>query len=131
VFASFVPRKASPLSFVPVFPLNGAYARVGDDDTAFGGSRAARFVFNIAAICPVPELLLADREWVRAFWEAMLPHSSGAGSYVNFMTDIEEDRVRAAYGAAKYERLARIKAEYDPDNVFHRNANIRPAAAHA
>lgn len=85
---------------------------------------------NIAAICPVPELLLADREWVRAFWEAMLPHASGVGSYVNFMTDIEEERVKAAYGAAKYERLARIKAEYDPENVFHRNANIRPAVAH-
>ena len=68
---------------------------------------------------------------MRAFWEAMLPHSSGAGSYVNFMTDIEGDRVKAAYGAPKYERLARIKAEYDPDNVFHRSANIRPAAAHA
>ena len=131
VFASFVPRKASPLSFVPVFPLWGAYARVGDDDTAFGGSRSTRFAFNIAAICPVPELLPADREWVRAFWEAMRPHSSGAGSYVNFMTDIEEDRVKAAYGAGKYERLARIKAEYDPDNVFHRNANIRPAAVPA
>jgi FAD/FMN-containing dehydrogenase len=131
VFASFTPRKASPLSFVPVFPLRGAYARVGDDDTAFGGSRAARFVFNIAAICPVPELLPADREWVRAFWEAMRPHSGGAGSCVNFMTDIEADRVKASYGAAKYERLARIKAEYDPDNVFHRNANIRPAVVPA
>jgi hypothetical protein len=131
VFASFVPRKASPLSFVPVFPLRGAYARLGDDDTAFGGSRSTRFAFNIAAICPVPELLPADREWVRAFWDAMRPHSSGAGSYVNFMTDIEGDRVKAAYGAAKYERLARIKAEYDPDNVFHRNANIRPAAVPA
>jgi len=131
VFASFVPRKASPLSFVPVFPLSGAYARVGDEDTAFGGSRSARYVLNIAAICPVPELLLADREWVRAFWEAMRPHASGVGSYVNFMTDMEEERVKAAYGAAKYERLARIKAEYDPENVFHRNANIRPAVAHA
>ena len=130
-FASFVPRKASPLSFVPVFPLRGAYARLGDDDTAFGGSRSTRFAFNIAAICPVPELLPADREWVRAFWDAMRPHSSGGGSYVNFMTDIEEDQVKAAYGAAKYERLARIKAEYDPDNVFHRNANIRPAAVPA
>jgi hypothetical protein len=129
VFASFVPRKASPLSFVPVLPLRGAYARVGEGDTAFGGSRSTRFAFNIAAICPVPELLPADREWVRAFWEAMRPHSSGAGSYVNFMTDVEEDRVQASYGAAKYERLARIKAEYDPDNVFHRNANIRPAVA--
>jgi FAD/FMN-containing dehydrogenase len=131
VFARFAPRKASPLSFVPVFPLSGAYARVGDEDTAFGGSRSARYVLNIAAICPIPELLVADREWVRAFWEAMRPHASGTGSYVNFMTDIEEDRVRASYGTAKYERLTRIKAEYDPENVFHRNANIRPAVAHA
>jgi hypothetical protein len=68
---------------------------------------------------------------VRAFWDAMRPHSSGAGGYVNFVTDIEEDRVKAAYGAAKYERLARIKAEYDPDHLFHRNANIRPAAVPA
>ena len=126
IFADQLPRKASPLSFVPVFPLDGAYADVGEDDTAFGGSRSARFVFNIAAICPVPELLEADRAWVRGFWEALRPHASSAGSYVNFMTDIEEDRVRAAYGAAKYDRLSRIKADYDPDNVFHLNANIKP-----
>jgi hypothetical protein len=126
IFADQVPRKASPLSFVPVFPLDGAYADVGEDDTAFGGSRSARFVFNIAAVCPVPELLEADRAWVRGFWDALRPHASGAGSYVNFMTDIEEDRVRAAYGAAKYDRLSRIKADYDPENVFHHNANIKP-----
>jgi hypothetical protein len=126
IFADQLPRKASPLSFVPVFPLDGAYADVGEEDTAFGGSRSARFVFNIAAICPVPELLEADRAWVRGFWEALRPHASSAGSYVNFMTDIEEDRVRAAYGAAKYDRLSRIKADYDPDNVFHLNANIKP-----
>jgi hypothetical protein len=131
IFAEYLPRKASPLSFVPVFPLDGAYQEVGDDDTAFGGSRSARFVFNIAAVCPVPDLLPVDRAWVRAFWEALRPHASGAGSYVNFMTDVDEDRVRAAYGPAKYERLARIKADYDPDNVFHHNANIKPAMAHA
>jgi hypothetical protein len=129
VFAEHLPRKASPLSFAPVFPLGGAYARVDDDATAFGGPRSARFAFNIAAICPVPELLQADRAWVRSFWEALRPHASGAGSYVNFMADIEEDRVKAAYGPAKYERLARIKADYDPENVFHRNANIKPAVA--
>jgi FAD/FMN-containing dehydrogenase len=130
VFAEHLPRKSSPLSFVPVFPLDGAYAEAGEDDTAFGGSRSARFGFNIAAISPVPDLLAPDREWVRSFWEAMRPFASSAGSYVNFMTEIEEDRVRAAYGAAKYDRLAQIKAEYDPENVFHRNANIKPAVAH-
>jgi hypothetical protein len=131
IFADWVPRKASPLSFVPVFPLDGAYAAVGDDETAFGGSRSARFAFNIAAVAPVPELLEIDRAWVRSFWEAMRPHASSAGSYVNFMTDVDEDRVRAAYGPAKSERLARIKAQYDPENVFHHNVNIQPAVAHA
>jgi FAD/FMN-containing dehydrogenase len=129
IFAEHLPRKASPLSFVPVFPLGGAYARVSDDATAFGGSRAARFAFNVTAVCPTPELLPAERAWVRSFWEALRPHASGSGSYVNFMAEIEEDRVRAAYGPAKYDRLARIKADYDPENLFHRNANIKPQAA--
>jgi hypothetical protein len=131
VFAEYLPRKASPLSFVPVFPLSGAYRRASDEDTAFGGPRSARFAFNIAAVCPTPELLELDRAWVRSFWEALRPHASGSGSYVNFMTDIEDDRVREAYGPAKYERLARIKAEYDPSNVFHLNANVKPAVASA
>jgi FAD/FMN-containing dehydrogenase len=127
VFTRFMPRKQSPLSFVPVFHMGGAYARVPEDAIAFGGSRSTGLVFNIAAIAPTPELLQADRQWVREFWEALRPYASGSGSYVNFMNEIEEDRVRASYGAAKYERLARVKADYDPDNVFHFNANIRPA----
>ena len=127
VFTDYLPKKKSPLSFVPIFVLDGAYARVGQDETAFGGSRKARFAFNIAAICPAPELLEADRTWVRAFWQALRPYAGNSGSYVNFMSEYEEDRVRAAYGPAKYERLARIKGEYDPDNVFHLNANIKPA----
>jgi FAD/FMN-containing dehydrogenase len=127
VITEHVPRKQSPLSFMPVFLVDGAYARVGDDATAFSGNRATRWVVNIAAICPDPAALPAERDWVRSFWDALRPHAGGSGSYVNFMSEYEEDRVRAAYGAAKYERLARVKAQYDPDNLFHVNANIKPA----
>jgi hypothetical protein len=126
VFAEHLPRKSSPLSTVPVFVVDEAYARAGDDDIAFSGKRSSRILFNIAAVAPTPELLEADRAWVRSFWDALLPHATGAGSYVNFMAEYEENRVRASYGAAKYDRLARIKAKYDPDNVFHLNANIKP-----
>ena len=71
---------------------------------------------NIAAAAPTPELYEVERAWVRTFWSALAPHAVGVGSYVNFMTEPEEDRVRAAYGPQKYERLAQIKAQYDPDN---------------
>ena len=119
-------RKTFPLSFAPLFGMSGAYGRVGDDETAFGGSRSARFVLNIAGHGTEQAVYEAERAWVRAFWDAMRPHATGSGGYVNFMAEADEDRVRATYGA-KYDRLARIKAEYDPDNVFHLNANIRPA----
>jgi Berberine and berberine like len=56
----------------------------------------------------------------------LLPHAHGTGSYVNFITDYEADRVRASYGPAKYQRLTKVKAAYDPGNVVHRNANINP-----
>lgn len=127
VAAEHLPQVSSPLSFVPMFVVDGAYGRVSEDATAFSSSRSSRYVLNIAAVCPTPELLAADRAWVRSFWEAMRPSASGSGSYINFMSEDEEERVRASYGAAKYDRLAKIKATYDPDNIFHRNPNIKPA----
>ena len=118
------------MSIMPIFPMGGAYHDPSDDDTAFGGSRASKWLVNIAASAPDPDLLATDRTWVRAFWEALQPYASGSGSYVNFIADTgDETRVRASYGAAKYDRLARIKAQYDPDNIFHRNANIKPAVS--
>ncbi|HEU5353545.1 MAG TPA: FAD-binding oxidoreductase [Actinocrinis sp.] len=127
VMAEFSAKKNSPMSFAPVFRVDGAFAAVDDDATAFGGERRSGYVVNFAAVAPSTDLLEADTAWVRAYWEAMLPHSRGAGSYVNFLVEPEQDRVRAAYGPKKYERLAKIKAEYDPENVFRHNANIKPA----
>ena len=97
------------------------------NDTAFGGSRSAGILFNIEAAAPTPELYEADRLWVRNFWKAMRPHASESGGYVNSMSEFEADRVKFAYGIEKYARLAQIKAEWDPDNIFHLNANIKPA----
>jgi FAD/FMN-containing dehydrogenase len=74
-------------------------------------------------------MLDADRAWVRPFWADLVPSAGGTGSYVNFMSEFEQDRIMASYGAEKYQRLSEIKAKYDPANVFHHNANIRPGTA--
>jgi FAD/FMN-containing dehydrogenase len=121
-----VPRRGSPLSVVLFYRLDGAYCEVGEDDTAFGGRRTPKYAMFIVAICPTPELLVADRAWARSCWEAMRPHSAGIGAYVNAISEQDDDRVLATYGPAKHARLARIKATYDPDNLFHRNLNIKP-----
>jgi FAD/FMN-containing dehydrogenase len=126
VIGEHAPKKSSPLSFVPTFALNGRYCDVPEAETAFGGRRSAGFVFNVAAAAPTRELYEADRVWVKNFWDAMRPYASGSGGYVNFMSEPEEDRVKASYGAEKYARLARVKAQWDSDNVFHLNANIKP-----
>jgi hypothetical protein len=85
-------------------------------------------VADISAVSMDPDLFAADRAWARSLWEALRPLSANAGSYVNFISEPGDDeRVRASYGPAKYGRLAKIKAEYDLGNIFHRNANIKPA----
>ncbi|MBB5894297.1 FAD-binding oxidoreductase [Kutzneria kofuensis] len=126
VLVANLPAKASPMSATPIALLGGAYTDTPDHSTAFGGIRRTGFVVGLTAICPVPELLPADRAWVRSHWEQLLPYASNTGGYVNFMSDYEQDRVKVTYGPLKYERLARIKAAYDPDNVFHHNGNIKP-----
>ncbi|HET7528426.1 MAG TPA: BBE domain-containing protein [Burkholderiaceae bacterium] len=81
-------------------------------------ARNAGYVINIEALSPEQASYEADRTWVGRLWEALLPHASGAGGYVNFTADTDAARVRASYGDAKYRRLARIKAEYAPTTSF-------------
>lgn len=127
VMADHMPRRTSPLSPVFVYRLDGAYSDVGDDDTAFGGGRTPRYVIFLIAMADNTEMFEADREWLRAFWAALLPHSTGIGTYVNGEGEFAPGQVRESYGPAKWSRLRRIKAEYDPENAFHLNANIPPA----
>jgi FAD/FMN-containing dehydrogenase len=127
VITAQMARKRSPMSLMLAFPMGGAFSQVPDEATAFGGSRAPSVIVNATAIAPEPGLLAADRDWARQLWQDLLPHAPGIGSYVNLMTDYEADRVKASYGPAKYQRLAQVKAAYDPDNVFHRNPNVTPA----
>ncbi|MFD4191397.1 FAD-binding oxidoreductase [Amycolatopsis thermoflava] len=126
-----LPLRNSPMSFLPNMFAGGAFTEVADDATAFGGARKPVVLFSIGAFATDADLLARDRQWARDLWDAVAPHSSGTGGYVNFMTDYEDDRVRASFGAAKYARLARIKAHYDPENLLHRNPNIKPALAPA
>jgi FAD/FMN-containing dehydrogenase len=128
VLAEHLPRKSSPLSLVGIYPLDGAYLQVGEDETAFGGRRATHcYMVTVAAMCPDPEQLPAERAWVRSFWDGLRPAAIGSGAYINTMSEYDEDRVRASYGPTKYQRLATIKAKYDPANIFHLNSNIKPA----
>jgi FAD/FMN-containing dehydrogenase len=117
---------SSPVSYTLLSHMGGAIRQVPDDQTAFTG-RDAEFTININCVATQPELYERDRAWVRKLFEALEPHTTG-GVYVNFMGDEESDRVRAAYGETKYQRLAALKARLDPDNVFRVNQNIQPRA---
>jgi FAD/FMN-containing dehydrogenase len=125
IFVEHMPGKTSPGSGVLFYRLDGAFSEVADDATAFGGSRAPAYNFFSLAVCPNQEVLDADRAWVRGMCDALRPLLESR-TYVNALDEDNTD-VRAAYGPEKYERLALIKATYDPNNVFQRNANIRPA----
>ncbi|GAA2053202.1 FAD-binding oxidoreductase [Catenulispora yoronensis] len=127
VMAEFSARKNSPMSFAPVFRMDGAFSAVPDDATAFGGSRRPAYTVNLACVAPTPDLLGADTAWAQEYWSALRPFARDEGSYVNFMVEPDQERIVAAYGPEKYQRLAKIKARYDPENVFRHNANIKPA----
>jgi FAD/FMN-containing dehydrogenase len=120
-------RRATPLSEILIFPMVGAYREVGEEDTAWGGRRDIGYAVAIEGMAADAETFAGARQWARETWESLLPAAGGPATYVNLMAEFDERTVRATYGEAKYERLARVKAEYDPDNVFCVNANIKPA----
>lgn len=119
----FANRLPSPQCEIFIGLIAGAANRVPGDAMAYG-HRDAKFVLNVHGRwddAAHDETCIA---WARAFFKASAPYAS-SGAYVNFMTEDESDRVAAAYGA-NYARLVQAKRQYDPENVFHLNQNIKP-----
>jgi FAD/FMN-containing dehydrogenase len=104
--------------------LGGAMARVPADATAFA-HRQSPIMVNVAAMYQNVDETPKHATWVEGL-ASQLPDGHD-GAYVGFLADEGEDRVRAAYPGATWDRLAAVKATYDPDNVFRLNQNIEPA----
>jgi hypothetical protein len=107
-----------------LYAIDGAAARVPNDATAWG-YRDAKWAQVVAGVDPDPANAGAITEWAKGYSDALRPYAL-PGGYQNFQMD-EPDRVRGMYGS-NYDRLAKIKAKYDPDNVFRVNQNIKPAS---
>ncbi len=105
--------------------LGGAMARVPVDATAYA-HRQCRIMVNLGAFYNGPEDRAVSERWLREF-AAELDQGERA-AYANFMADEGEERLRAAYPGATWDRLAAVKTRYDPTNFFRRNHNVPPAA---
>ncbi len=116
-------------STMHLYPIDGAASRVPDDATAFA-YRGGGWAGVIVGVDPDPAKAGVITDWAKQYWSDLHPTSAG-GAYINFMMDDEgSDRVRASY-LGNYERLAQVKARYDPTNLFHINQNIPPAGTSA
>lgn len=107
--------------------LGGAVSRTGREETAFN-HRDLEYSFMSIGQCAEGGKAEACIRWAREFWDAMQPYATGS-VYVNYLgreADEGADRVKAAYGAEKYQRLVALKNKYDPNNLFRLNQNIRP-----
>jgi hypothetical protein len=108
-----------------MFPLDGPLNRLPQDHSPVG-NRDAAAVVNIAGAWEDRRDDAINIAWTRSTWRDLRRFSTG-GTYINFLTEDEgDDRVRAAY-AAHYDRLARIKAAWDPSNLFRANKNVAPS----
>jgi FAD/FMN-containing dehydrogenase len=115
----------APIRVAQLRVLGGAMSRVPSDATAYA-HRSGKIMVNVAAFYEGAEDRATKADWVKRFSEAL--YQGDDAVYVNFVADEGEARTRAAYPGATWERLADIKARYDPDNLFHLNQNVAPTA---
>jgi FAD/FMN-containing dehydrogenase len=127
VIVAHCTTRPSPQCGVALPQMGGAVSRLAPDATAFA-HRHVRYDFVCVGACTNPADAPACIRWARELWEAIQPFSTG-GVYVNYLgqeADEGAERVRAAYGPAKYARLVALKNTYDPTNFFRLNQNIKP-----
>ena len=118
----FAEKLPTMLSAMHLYPIDGAAGRVAGDATPWA-YRKAKWAGVIVGVSHAEDKESITK-WTKDYWAALHPHSAG-GAYVNFMMEEGEDRVKATYGG-NYERLAKVKAKFDPENLFHINQNIKP-----
>jgi FAD/FMN-containing dehydrogenase len=124
-FVELARRRPSPLTTLLLQPLGGAFARVGDEDTALGHRSTARWCWHSLTMWQDASDDAANRAFAREVETALRPHSLEA-VHPNYVSDTGSRRVRSFYTDAAYERLLALKREWDPDNLFHHNQNIDP-----
>jgi FAD/FMN-containing dehydrogenase len=115
----------SSTSLLVLQHVGGAIARVPEAHTAYANRHASFDCFPIAIWDDAAQDAV-QMQWARSVWHAIRPYSTGS-VYVNNLGDEGDDRVKEAYGG-NYRRLASVKREYDPDNLFRANQNIDPAS---
>ena len=109
-------------AFITIRSIGGALARVADDATAFAHRRAELMIGTFAVgPAPVVEAALPN---LAAIWDRLAPHVNG--TYPNFNTTADTADIIAAYPTDTYKRLAAVKHQYDPSNLFRANYNVRP-----
>lgn len=111
-------------SAMHLYPIDGAASRIPAGDTAWN-RRDVRFAQVILGADGDPSNAAMVRDWAVRYADALHPYSAG-GAYVNFIMGEGQDRIRTTYGD-NYDRLTRVKAAYDPDNLLHHNQNIPPS----
>ena len=126
---AFGNNRPSPRTLIVIRHCAGAMARVGAEDTAFG-DRSSEYMLSIDATWDDPADDDVNIDWTRAYWSDAHRFSQQGKIYFNFPGLLEEGQsaVRASYGA-NHDRLTKVKAQYDPENLFRLNQNIRPALA--
>jgi FAD/FMN-containing dehydrogenase len=113
----------APMRVTQIRALGGAMADVSNDATAFA-HRDRRFMVTCAAVYENRDEDQAHEDWVTSFAADL--QRGERGTYVGFLADEGEARVREAYPPNVWERLAAVKARYDPTNLFRLNQNVRP-----